>query len=174
MAKNKKEGGFLPEGYKEPEGNYMKFQSGENVFRVLASAVTGYEYWNTDKKCIRSKKMWDITPNDVGRDDKGKIKPIKHFWVFPVWNYNAEKVQILEVTQKSIMSSMKAYVNNEKWGDPKGYDFTVTKTGSGLDTEYVVIANPHSEAPAVNFNINLEALFEGNDPFGGGGDIEIE
>jgi len=157
--------GFLPDGYKEPEGNYMKFQEGENIFRVLSSAVTGYEYWNTDTKPVRAKEAWTTTPADIKCDKDGKPTGIKHFWVFAVWNYMAEKVQILEVTQKGIMSSMKANISNEKWGDPKTYDFIVTKSGSGFDTSYIVSVNPKSDAPKVDFNINLEALFDGGDPF---------
>lgn len=56
-------------------------------------------------------------------------------------------------------------------GDPKGYDITISREGSGLDTEYTVMANPHTavdlEAVA-SFeasSINLEALFDGADPF---------
>ena len=168
---SKKNDGFLPADYKEPEGNYMKWRDGENIFRVLSSAVTGFEYWTDDKdtKPVRSKTAWTVTPKNIRLDDKTK-KPtaIKHFWIFVVWNYVAEKVQILEVTQRGIQTAMKAYIGNKQWGDPKGYDFTVTKSGSGLDTEYVVMANPHTPAPEVKFDINLEAMFEdGGDPFAG-------
>ena len=166
MSKIKNESDFFPEDYKEPTGNYMKFNIGENVFRVMSPAVTGYEYWNTDNKPIRSKTQWASTPADIKRKDDGKPTPIKHFWLFAVYNYAAEKVQILELTQKGVMSSMKAYIGNKQWGDPKGYDFTVTKSGSGLDTDYITMANPHSDAPNVEFDINLEAIFEeGGDPF---------
>lgn len=170
MSKDKKveEGGFLPSDYREPEGNYMSFKDGDNTFRVLSSAVTGFEYWTKDKKPVRSRTMWATTPADIGRDEKGKIKPIKHFWVFVVYNRQAEKVQVLEITQKSVMSAIKSYVNNKAWGDPKGYDITVNKSGSGFDTEYIVMANPHSPAPEVEFDINLEAIFEKDgDMFGG-------
>lgn len=162
----KKENGFLPEGYKEPEGNYMKLAEGENTFRILSSAVTGYEYWTKDNKPVRAKENWVSTPKDIKLNDKtGLPTAIKHFWIFAVWNVEAGKVQVLELTQKSIMNSMKAYIENSKWGDPKGYDFTVTKSGSGLETKYVVMANPHSPAPDVKFDINLEAIFEGGDLF---------
>ena len=174
MTNENKEDSFLPPDYKEPEGNYMRFQDGENVFRVLSSAVTGFEYWNTDNKPVRSKTLWKSTPKDI-RVEKGKATRINHFWVFAVWSYRAEKVQILEVTQKTIMSAMTAYIQNKQWGNPKNYDFTVTKTGSGFDTEYVVMANPHSPAPQVEFDINLEALFEENgDPFSGRADKEFD
>ena len=58
-------------------------------------------------------------------------------------------------------------------GDPKGYDITISREGSGLDTEYTVMANPHTpvhpEAVAAfeAANINLQALFDNGDPFAG-------
>lgn len=151
--------GFLPSDYTEPEGDYMKLQLGENTFRVLSKAVTGFLYWTEDNKPVRAKEDWAITPKDI-RMDKGEPTPIKHFWVFAVWNNRAKKVQVLEITQKTIQASMKAYIRNEKWGDPKGYDFTITRTGSGMDTEYVTMANPHSPAVETTVNVNLEAIFD--------------
>lgn len=151
---------FLPENYKTPEGNYFKFQEGENTFRVLSSAVIGYEYFNKDNKPIRSKTPFTYTPPDIKEGGS-----IKHFWAFLVWSYRAEKQQILEVTQSGIQSAIKALVSNPKWGDPKGYDITISRTGSGLETEYTIMPNPHSELDVTPQAVNLEALFEGEDPF---------
>ena len=162
---------FPTEDYKLPDNsNYFKFKDGENNFRVLSSAIVGFEYWNTDNKPIRSKEKLEYTPEDI-RLEHGKPTPIKHFWAFVVWNYEAGKVQILELTQKTIMSSMQALIKNEKWGNPKGYDITVTRTGSGLDTEYQVMPNPHTEIDSgveetyAHRPANLEALFDNSDPF---------
>jgi hypothetical protein len=153
---------FLPNDYKIPEtSNYMRFIEGENPFRVLSSAITGWEYFNNEKKPVRQKEEFDVPPLDI--KPGGEIKP---FWAFVVWNYNAKRVQILELTQKGIMKSIQAYVKNSKWGDPKEYDFIVTREGSGLDTEYGVAVNPKSPAPSITIpKINLEALYVGADPF---------
>ena len=43
---------FLPDDYDVPNAaaNYMKFQQGTNKFRVLGSAIIGYELWvDTDE-----------------------------------------------------------------------------------------------------------------------------
>jgi len=95
----------------------------------------------------------------------------KHFWAFVVWNYKDEKVQILEVTQKGIMKAIRNLVNDEDWGDPKNYDLVVTREGEGLETEYSVNPKPKTELDKgiqvfyKDLNINLEALFDGDDPF---------
>lgn len=158
---------FPEEDYKLPEtSNYMKFIEGENPFRVLSSAIVGYEYFNKDNKPIRSKEAFEITPSDIKKDGT-----VKHFWAFVVWNYNSKKIQILELTQKGIMKTIQAYIKNPKWGNPRGYDFIVSKTGSGLDTEYATSVNPKDEINAEivekynAMNVNLEALYEGADPF---------
>ena len=158
---------FFPESdYKIPEtSNYMKFAEGENPFRVLSSAIIGYEYFTNENKPIRSKDPFDSTP------DIKKGGEVKHFWAFVVYNYNAKRIQILELTQKGIMKTIQAYVKNPKWGNPKEYDFIVTRTGSGLDTEYAVSVNPKSELDEVvaetyaKSSINLEKLYTGEDPF---------
>ncbi|TCU78842.1 hypothetical protein EDE08_101624 [Bradyrhizobium sp. R2.2-H] len=168
---------FLPEGYKVPvNGNYMKFVEGDNTFRVLGSAVVGYEYWNNKDEGVRSRVPFVGIPADIRYEiDKktGESKPsrIKHFWAFPVWNVEGSKVQILQVTQQGVMDAIKALVENKKWGDPKGYDITVSRSGSGFDTEYQVMPNPHTpiaaEAAAAfaAMPINLNALFDNGDPF---------
>lgn len=165
-------GNFFPtEDYKLPDNsNYMKLKDGENNFRVLSSAVVGYEYWNNENKPVRSHDRFEQLPEDI-RYEHGKPTAIKHFWAFVVWNYVAGKVQILELTQKTIMGSMQALIKNSKWGHPEGYDITVTRIGSGLDTEYQVVPNPHSDIPEeaveaiTGRNIDLERLFDGGDPF---------
>lgn len=158
---------FPTEDYKIPvTSNYMKLLEGANTFRVLSSAIVGYEYFNTEQKPVRSKEPFDSIPQDLKKDGK-----VSHFWAFVVWNYDAKRVQILELTQKTIQGQIKAYIDNKKWGSPKNYDITITRTGSGFDTEYQVIANPHTQLDMEVKNayerskINLEAMYTGADPF---------
>lgn len=164
---------FFPDSeYKLPvTSNYMKFQTGENTFRVLSSSIVGWEYWNTENKPIRNPIEWNKVPDDIKTEKDGSVK-INHFWAFVVWNYEAKKVQILEVTQKTIMQGMQSYIKNQKWSSPKEYDFIVNRVGSGLDTEYSLSVNPKSpidEAITIKYkemDIKLNALFTGGDPFG--------
>ncbi len=158
---------FLPTDYSIPnESNYMRFEQGANKFRVLSTAIIGWEWWEETKEGRRPKRVrtWKEAVSQ-GQE------PLKHFWAFVVWNYASNKVQILEITQKSIMRVINDYVSNPDWGLPQGYDLTVKKTGDGLETEYSVIASPHKPTPTEatleykDTVINLEALFEGKDPF---------
>lgn len=143
----------------------MKLQQGANRIRILGSAVVGYEGWK-DNKPVRKRMNEAIPMSEVDDVDR-----VKHFWAFPVWNYEAEQVQILEITQKGIQKAIKALVADSDWGDPKNYDLVITRSGEKLDTEYSVQPKPTKkldEAIEQIYNdtpINLEALFTNGDPF---------
>lgn len=161
---------FLPENYTVPSSSdgYMKLTQGENRFRVLSSAIMGSETW-IEEGNSRKPKRWpfgvSVPVEEIGDDG------VKHFWAFVVWNYNAKKVQILEITQKGIMRSIRAMTKDEDWGDPKKYDIVINREGEGKATEYTVSPKPHKELDGAikrhyeELTINLEALYEGLDPF---------
>ena len=154
---------FLQDGYepKKTTGNYFRYEDGENTIRILSSAIVGFEYFNRDNKPVRSKEEFEDMPTDIKQGGK-----VKEFWAFCIWNYKEEKIQIMEVTQKTIMAQIMALIKNPKWGDVKTFDLTISKTGKSLETQYQVVPNPKTDAPVIYENdINLEALFNGTDPF---------
>jgi hypothetical protein len=145
---------FFAEGYKLPDtSKYMKLQPGKNKFRILTSPLTGYEYWTNDDKPVRSKELPKETP-DIKTTKEGKSN-ISHFWAMAVYNYDMEAVQILQLTQKGIQKYITSLVEDPAWGSPLGYDLVVNRTGSGLETKYSTVANPHTEVSA-----DIKAAFE--------------
>lgn len=164
------ENDFFPEaGYKIPvTSNYLnKIPEGETTFRILSPAIVGFEYFNNENKPVRSKIPFEETPADLKSGNR-----INHFWAFIIWNYGAERIQIYEITQKTIQTAIKALIDNSKWGKPFGYDITITRKGTTMnDTEYAIMPNPHTEITPVikeaftKTKINLEALYTGDDPF---------
>lgn len=164
---------FLPKNYKVPSSGdkYMKLEKGKNQFRILSNAVLGWEDWRDNKPVrytLENKPDHSIDPK----------RPIKHFWAFVVYNYNEEKVQILEITQKTIQKALNTMISDEAWGDPRNYDISITREGEGMETEY--FSNPIPPKPLSadikekydKTKINLEALFSGEDPFGSSGSNE--
>ena len=157
----------------------MDFEQGDNTFRVLSSAIIGMEYWianpEDNKKRMPVRKHMDekIQIDDLQIDPKtGELDMPKYFWTFVVYNYNAEKIQILHITQATIRKPIKALIKNKKWGSPKDYDIVVTKEGEGIETRYPsVVPNPKEKLdPKIvesykAMSINLNALYDGNDPF---------
>lgn len=159
---------FLPDGYEAPKlsgGGHMKLEEGRNLFRILSSAITGFEYWNAQNKPVRSKEYPETLKN--AREDT----KVKFFWAFVVWNYKKKEVQILELTQSTIQEQIKANIDDPAWGDPHGYDLNINRTGEGLDTSYTVQCYPHKEVPeeaTAAFEakpIDLHALYSGANPF---------
>ncbi len=168
---------FLPQGYEVPNtaDNYMKFEAGENVFRILAKPILGYLYWkeNGGKRTpMRVTMDGTISEEELGTDPKtGELQRPKHFWAMPVYNRKNDKIQILEITQKGILKAITALGRSPKWGSPLDFDIIVTREGEGLETSYSILPEPKEELDKdiakkfKSMNINLEALFEGNDPF---------
>jgi len=167
---------FLPANYhEESTSNYMKLDEGTYSFRVLSEAIVGLEYWHVDgakRTPVRIHQGVNIPISDLNDyDDEGKLKMPKLFWAFAVFNRNDNRIQILEITQKTIRESILSLVNNPKWGDPKEYDITIVSTGKKFDRTYTVTPDPKEELDQEilkkfkGMNINLDALFDGLDPF---------
>ena len=166
---------FLPKDENEPVvSNYFRFIDGENRFRVLSSAIIGWEYWVTEgdkRKPVRKRMGESIPVEELGIDKWGNPEQAKYFWAFVVWNYNDSRIQILEITQATVRKPIKTLTLNKKWGDPAEYDIVVTKSGVDKETEYQVTPDPKEKLDKKildeykKTNINLEALFTGDDPF---------
>jgi hypothetical protein len=161
---------FLPKGYEVPtESNYFKLQNGENKFRILDSAIIGQVFWIETKegrRPIRKHQDEKISAGELDADSD-----IRHFWAFPVYNIKDKKIQIMEITQKTIMNAINALVKSNDWGDPKEYDLNVTREGEGKQTEYHVMPSPKKPLdPGViqlykDMNIRIEKLYSADDPF---------
>lgn len=156
---------FLPENYETPQGAgaYMKFQQGDNKFRILSKPVIGWLDWK-DKK-----------PYRFGFKNKPE-KPlgdqaIKHFWAMLVFDYTDQGVKILEITQSTIQKAIENLAKDEEWGSPHEYDLKVSKKGQDKQTEYNVTPSPKKpiseeiKKAATDKPVNLEALFKDKDPF---------
>lgn len=160
---------FLPVDYEAPKSNsfYMRLQDGENRLRILTRPVMGWEDWR-DKKPIRFRM--DAKPDKP----VDPTKPIKHFWAFVVWNCIAEEIQILEITQATLRRSLETLIKDADWGNPFGYDIKIVKTGELVNTKYAINPVPHREIDRFIVNAfnerrcNLNALFDGKDPFADG------
>lgn len=169
---------WIDPNYEVPKssGNYLKFEDGDNKFRVLTSPIMGWQYWNKDNKPVRLREQPKRLPEDIRytpdkKTGEQKAERVKHFWCFAAWNYAEKRVQVVEVTQATIQNQMLDLALAEDWGDPRNYDLTVKRKGEGFDTEYSVQPSPakplNAEAQAMfdEATLNLDALFDNGDPF---------
>ncbi len=161
----------LPENHKRPtlsSANYLKPQEGLSQFRILSNIITGWEDWSAEKKVFRF------------RVDNPPAKPlvagkkVKYFWSMIVWNVLTEQIQIFNPTQLTIQDSLESFIKDSDWGLPINYDIKIVRKGEGVLTEYTVTPVPHKPLSQEilrefkNRPIQLEALYEGLDPFSTG------
>lgn len=163
---NTNDNGFLPTSYEAPKssGNYIKLQKGENKLRILSKPIIGWLDW-------KDKTPYRYRMNAKPSQSFDPTKKIKHFWSMVVWNYKDSSIGILEVTQSSIQGAIQTLSNDADWGTPLSYDIKIIKNGDGMETEYAVNPLPHKaitneiKLAYEAKKINLEALYEGKDPF---------
>jgi len=170
---------FLPKDFKEPvQSNYMDFEEGDNTFRALDSATVGWEYWvervidgKTVNRPVRVKEHDSIPLNEVVEDRYGKLN-YSFFWAFPVYSFDNRKIQILTIKQKTVRRPMLKSINNPKWGDPKDYNFVVSRDkDENGKTVYTVTTEPKEKLDSnilekyKSMNIDMEVWMKGEDPF---------
>jgi len=118
-------------------------------------------------------EMGEFEPRE-GRGGPGTAD-VKFAIACPVYNYESGKVQVLQITQKSILKEIDQISQMEDYENLLEWDFTISKKGSGLLTEYTVRPVPRKkgsqehvdaawlEAKAEGFDISR--LLSGGNPF---------
>ncbi len=173
---------------------------GEEVrFTILGDeSAAGYEMWletdevlpNGRKKAVKTRFTEEPSPADIAERAKelGAIampdrKPAM-FYAFAVWNYEQERVQLFEFSQKTIAEPLiTALMDEEVEAEPHLSDFKLTATGPKGSKEHrrygiVTLAGrrrkPAIDAPiteawdkAVKEGFDISVLVSGGDPFKG-------
>jgi len=151
-------------------GSFAKIQEGNNRYRVLSDAVTGWEGWKDKKPFRHEGDVCKITAEQVDLTKDGKPN-INYFWAMVVWSHADKRVQILEITQKTIMNALVQLEQNvEDFGDLKNYDIIINKSKVGDKTSYTVQGTPSKaltqeqvEAHETS-EADLSKLFKGDYP----------
>lgn len=169
---------FLPRNIEEVEsavssgGAYLKLKEGDKFrLRILGPSpfLAGFEWWTQANRPCHSLEH-PGRPADIRTDRDGKPDRVRAFWAMIVWNFDEERVQIWSITQATIRDRLlELFEDQEDWGAPTEYDITVSRTGSGLDTEYSVVPGKPRDIPADAIQgwraINVEALLGDENPF---------
>ena len=176
--------GFFPKvEASQSQGDYFKVSkigsdhSNPSKIRILGafiedSMIVGWRAFKKDGMPTRKKTIEEIDLTELGKNQFGQDeKPIK-FWAFPVFVYQDNNVQICEIHQVGLMRELERLGNDRNWGDPRHYDISIMKTGSGNRTAYQVTPSqsqfPQEHVDAVGKAINqidLQKLFVNEDPF---------
>ena len=133
----------LPKDTKIPtsSGQFAKLQDGKNKFRILSDIVIGFEGWKDKKPFRHEGDVCLIKDNQVDLNQNGK-PAINYFWAMAVWNYQENKVQVLQLIQKTIMAPLYDMEQNEDWGDLKNYDIEINRKKEGDKVTYTVLGIP--------------------------------
>ena len=170
--------------------NPSKIQSGSSVrFALLDdNPLEFYEVWGdaTDGGVKPFRFSNDPTPDDIeaelGSDYTRRLnrdgtapEAVKFAIAVPVYNHDTSKVQILQLSQKSIIRELDSISQMEDYSNLLEWDFVLVKEGNGLNTEYSLRAVPRKknteptvqeawkEVQAGGFDISR--LLSGTNPF---------
>ncbi|MEY4201001.1 MAG: Flavobacterium phage vB FspM lotta8 [Verrucomicrobiota bacterium] len=118
-------------------------------------------------------ELGDYTPRE-GRGGPGTAD-VKFAIAVPVWSYDAGAVQVMTITQKSILRELDAISQEEDYSNLTEWDFTLSKKGSGLTTEYKLRPAPRKKGSDATISaaweevksagFDLERLLQGTNPF---------
>lgn len=160
----------IPKDIKIPRSNqFGKLLDGVNKFRVLSDIVYGWEGWKDNKPFRHEGEVCKIKPEQVDLNQNGKSN-INYFWAMVVWNYQTKAIQVLELTQKTIMTPLYDLEQNEDWGDLKNYDIQIKKEKVGDKTTYTTLGIPPKPISKeikdafAETEVKLEKIFEGEYP----------
>ena len=173
-------------------GSYLnpsKIAAGSSVRFCLLSEepLEFYELWGEgpDGKARPFRFDSEPSPDDitlalgdytrrVNREGTG-VEPMKFALALPVYNYETARVEVLQLSQKSLIRELDAVSQMEDYSDILAIDFLLGKEGSGLNTEYKLTPVPRkkgadkditaawSDVRAAGFDI--DRLLIGADPF---------
>ena len=182
---------FIPQGYEEPKmsggGSYFKLNDKDKNeetkrIRIMGSfenpntAIMGWEAWKDSQPYRFRYITGDNDTFEKAEEIDEEARP-RHFWAMQIFNLDDQEAQIWGITQRTIQKQLRKLAENEAWGDPMNYVIAVTRTGSGLKTEYNLVAEPPVAPPSDDLKnamaeagINVSEMFEddgkGRNPFG--------
>jgi hypothetical protein len=170
--------------------NISKIDSGSSVRICLLSdePVEYYEVWgeSPDGKARPFRFAQEPTPDDIELEFAGKFTrrlnregtgfdPVKFAIALPIYNFAAEAVQVLSLTQKSVIGELDRISQTDDYADILAVDFTIGKTGSGLKTEYKLLPVPRKKGAdatiadawsvAQSNGFDLTRILTGGNPF---------
>ncbi len=146
-------------------GNYTKLEPGQTRLRIASKPTIGLKAFTLEGKPER----W---PSNEHRTGNFKEHP-RNFIAFKVYNHTTAQVEVLEISQRTIIAEIINLTRDVDWGDPRHYDVTITRSGDGMNTKYSTKPHPHAPLkPAVieqikAIEVDCTKLFEGESPFVG-------
>lgn len=169
--------------------NPSKIAAGSSVRFCLLSdePLEFYELWaeGTDGKAKPFRFDSEPSPDDIAlalgdytrrmnREGTG-VEAMKFALALPVYNFETARVEVLQLSQKSLIREIDAVSQMEDYSDITAIDFQLGKEGSGLNTEYKLTPVPRKKGAdkeiaaawedARSAGFDISRLLSGADPF---------
>ena len=173
-------------------GNYLspsKLQSGGSMRFALASdePLEMYEVWGENAEGAKRpfRFLEEPTSDDIAAEmgddfqrrenrDGTAPEPAKFVIAVPVYSYESGSIGILSLSQKGLIRELDAVSQEPDYADLLAWDFSISREGTGLSTEYTLrplpqkgdkkeIAKALKDAVAAGFDISR--LVTGDNPF---------
>jgi hypothetical protein len=169
--------------------NPSKIAAGSSVRFCLLTFVPleFYELWaeGTDGKAKPFRFDSEPSPDDIAlalgdytrrmnREGTG-VEAMKFALALPVYNFETARVEVLQLSQKSLIREIDAVSQMEDYSDITAIDFQLGKEGSGLNTEYKLTPVPRKKGAdkeiaaawedARSAGFDISRLLENGDPF---------
>jgi hypothetical protein len=153
--------------------SYLKKDKDKVKIRILSDFIQGKSVWGKkdDRPFpFRFRIGHNVPVSCIGVNKEGEPNRVQTFIAAVVYNYTTKQVEVFETTKRTIIDAIYDMEQDEDWGDSKGYDMTIARSGEGFsDTKYSLL--PSNKAPfALRVawkSVNLEALYDGGNPFEG-------
>lgn len=161
------------------QGGYLKLKEGSTLVKFCTKydPICGWEFFGEgldgkskkpfrrefDKDAFLQNQFDQEFMINAGASENEKQK---FFVASVVWNYDAQKYQIWEITQKSIIDKIKTLAANKRGWSKDKYDLEIIREGQGKETRYEVLTEKSTEIELPEPpSIDLTKLFSGEDPF---------
>lgn len=160
------------------ESRYLKpskLKEGDNKIRIVDGGVLMWKYWENDRPVIipmGPRHQRPKLPKIADVFNPGKMRdPVQDLWSLYIWDYSKEGLYILEVSQSSLMSQLKALSEDADLNGLTGQDIKINYQKSSKPITYGIKTLPPGPlsptiAAALKANpVRMIALLEGLDPF---------
>lgn len=170
--------------------NPSKIQSGGSVrFALLQDQpLEFFECWGetADGKAKPFRFTDDPSPEDIqeemGADYSRRLNregtapdKVKFATAVPVYNYETSSVQIMQLSQKSLINELDSVSQMEDYADLLAWDFVLGKEGVGLETRYSLRPAPRKKGAQADIEtawtesrdsgFDISRLLTGDNPF---------
>ena len=127
--------------YKPQESQWLTLEEGVTTIRILSHSYAFKSHYIKSEK-----KSYDCTGDTSTCEWCQKSNRPRGRWAYIVLVRDS-KEPVAKVVEFgwSVFETILALAKDKDYGDPRGYDLKITKTGTGLDTNYTVIPGKETD-----------------------------